>query len=109
MIASCYRYGPRALSGTTPSPTPSPTPPTPSPTPTWTEHFTPYVYDGDSGHLHTRRLANGPHVLMVKATASNGSTATTQRRRYGTQLNESGHNRRNASAHFPDAQLRRFM
>ncbi|MBV8128500.1 MAG: hypothetical protein JO114_12720 [Planctomycetaceae bacterium] len=42
----------------------------------WTEHVTPYVYNGDSGQLNTRTLANGPHVLMVKATASNGSTAS---------------------------------
>ena len=41
----------------------------------WTEH-TPSVYNGDSGQLNTRTLANGPHVLMVKATASNGSTAS---------------------------------
>jgi hypothetical protein len=36
----------------------------------WTEHITPYVFDGDGSTLDTKTLADGSHALKVVATAS---------------------------------------
>ncbi len=43
----------------------------------WTEHYSPYQFNGDpTGLLDTTTLSNGGHVLGVTATATDGSTAT---------------------------------
>jgi hypothetical protein len=42
----------------------------------WTERYPPYEYGGDGNKLDTRTLADGSHVLAVKAFSSDGSTAT---------------------------------
>jgi hypothetical protein len=42
----------------------------------WTERYPPYEYGGDGNKLDTRTLADGAHVLSVKAFSSEGSTAT---------------------------------
>jgi hypothetical protein len=42
----------------------------------WTEHASPYVFNGDGHQLDTTELSNGPHTLGVKASATDGRTAT---------------------------------
>ena len=42
----------------------------------WTERYPPYEYGGDGNKLDSRTLADGTHVLSVKAFSSDGSTAT---------------------------------
>jgi hypothetical protein len=42
----------------------------------WTEHASPYVFNGDGHQLDTTGLSNGPHTLGVKAYATDGRTAT---------------------------------
>ena len=41
----------------------------------WTEHVTPYVFNGDKGLLNTTTLSNGPHTFLVTV-ASGSQTAT---------------------------------
>ena len=42
--------------------------------PVWTEREAPYVFNGDAGLLDTTKLADGAHVLGLKAVASDGTT-----------------------------------
>jgi len=43
----------------------------------WTEHISPYVFNGDGKQLDTTSLSNGAHTLAVRAQAADGRTATT--------------------------------
>ena len=43
----------------------------------WTEHVSPYVFNGDGGKLDTTTLSNGAHTLALQAHAADGRTATT--------------------------------
>jgi hypothetical protein len=42
--------------------------------PVWTEREAPYVFNGDAGLLDTTKLADGAHVLGLKAVGSDGTT-----------------------------------
>ena len=44
----------------------------------WTEHLSPYFFNGDGNTLDTTTLANGSHTFTVLATANDGTTATSQ-------------------------------
>ena len=44
----------------------------------WTEHLSPYVFNGDGNTLNTSTLGNGSHTFTVIATATDGTTATSQ-------------------------------
>ena len=41
----------------------------------WTEHYTPYSFNGDNDQLDTKTLGNGVHTFLVTVTAG-GQTAT---------------------------------
>ena len=38
----------------------------------WTEHISPYEFNGDGGQLDTTTLSNGAHTLGVQAHATDG-------------------------------------
>ena len=42
----------------------------------WTEHVSPYVFNGDGNKLDTATLSNGAHTLALQAHAADGRTAT---------------------------------
>ena len=44
----------------------------------WTEHLSPYVFNGDGNTLDTTALSNGSHTFTVVATATDGTTSTAQ-------------------------------
>ena len=41
----------------------------------WTERMAPWTYGGDDRKLDTSTLTRGRHTLMVRATATDGTTA----------------------------------
>jgi hypothetical protein len=46
----------------------------------WTEHYAPYVFNGDGGRLDTTTLRDGAHTLSVEAYGSGGGVATVSSR-----------------------------
>ena len=44
----------------------------------WTDHLSPYVFNGDGNTLDTTALANGSHTFTVVATATDGTTRSAQ-------------------------------
>ena len=44
----------------------------------WTDHLSPYVFNGDGNTLDTTALSNGSHTFTVVATATDGTTRSAQ-------------------------------